>query len=332
MIILSEIKSIIMATRYVEKSENSADKISTTPHSEAVCLLQWGEKDGRNYIGTGFLAVDEDSRNKQVYFMSAGHNFENLNFSKQTIPADHQVGWEDYQIKFNYTKPIDSLYKMNLREFLTVSKFKEDQILFGRCIEDNKADSDFMIVPLGVTIEELKGKFEKIDAIAISKEKKALLDSSKLDFYIIGHPNSKNDKEVIQKATCGKVREPEDLKADCRKEERKTLIEMMKTTKLFHHVDTIEGSSGSPLMFFGNYQWNVAGIHVGGFDRMSFLSRRHVNYAEYIFALLRNQKEEGKPFFCQKPYSSKGNLSPELALTCFVLNLLLNTMHIDSIL
>ena len=57
---------------------------------------------------------------------------------------------------------------------------------------------------------------KKNDAIAIAKEKKAILDSSNLDFYIIGHPNFKDGKEVIQKCTCGKVCEPENLKEDCR--------------------------------------------------------------------------------------------------------------------
>ena len=50
---------------------------------------------------------------------------------------------------------------MNLSKFLEAAESKKDQILFGRCLEDNKADADFMIVPLGDTIEKLRSKFEK---------------------------------------------------------------------------------------------------------------------------------------------------------------------------
>ena len=64
-------------------------------------------------------------------------------------------------IKFNYTRPIDGLYEMNLSKFLEAAESKKDQILFGRCLEDNKADADFMIVPLGDTIEKLRSKFEE---------------------------------------------------------------------------------------------------------------------------------------------------------------------------
>ena len=119
---------------------------------------------------------------------------------------------------------------MNLicSKFLEAAEFKKDQILFGRCLEDNKDDADFMIVPLGDTIEKLRSKFEKKnDAIAIAKEKKAILYSSNLDFYIIGHPNFKDGNKVIQKCTCGKVCEPENLKEDCRNRNEK--IE-----KMFH--------------------------------------------------------------------------------------------------
>ena len=52
---------------------------------------------------------------------------------------------------------------MNLicSKFLEAAEFKKDQILFGRCLEDNKDDADFMIVPLGDTIEKLRSKFEE---------------------------------------------------------------------------------------------------------------------------------------------------------------------------
>ena len=68
---------------------------------------------------------------------------------------------------------------MNLicSKFLEAAEFKKDQILSGRCLEDNKDDADFMIIPLGDTIEKLRGKIEKIYAIAIAKENKAILYS-----------------------------------------------------------------------------------------------------------------------------------------------------------
>ena len=84
-----------------------------------------------------------------------------------------------------------------------------------------------MIVPLGDTIEKLRSKFEKNAVIAIAKEKKAILDYSNRDFYIIGHPNFKDGKEIIQKCTCGKV-------LSQRISKKTAEIEMMKTSKLFH--------------------------------------------------------------------------------------------------
>ena len=82
---------------------------------------------------------------------------------------------------FNYTRPIDGLYEMNLicSKFLEAAEFKKDQILFGRCLEDNKDDADFMIVPLGDTIEKLRSKFEE------KKMMQLLLQKRRRLFYIL---------------------------------------------------------------------------------------------------------------------------------------------------
>ena len=284
-----------MATSYVEKSEKPPDMIPTTPPSEAVCLLEWKEKDGVPYIGTGFLAQDQDS--KQVYWMTAGHNLENLDLCNPEMPEEQKIRCEDYFIRFAHTKHINRLYKMNLSDFFQICNFQKDKILFKRPLNDDKVNADFMIVPLGDTLESLREKFDKIDAIPIAKDK-TFKESAKDDFYVLGHPTT-NNKEVIQKFSRGTLSEPEELKANCRKEERRIEIEKMKSSKLFHTVDTDKGSSGSPLMFYRHNQWNVVGIHVGGLDKISFQPRRHANYAESILPLVRKEQEGGKPILSQ---------------------------------
>ena len=67
--------------------------------TEAVCLLQWTGKDGSVCTGTGFLAVDQHSPRKQVYWMSAGHNFQKLNIVNPTLSEEETITLKDYFIK-----------------------------------------------------------------------------------------------------------------------------------------------------------------------------------------------------------------------------------------
>ena len=87
-----------MAT--LECSRQALNKItpSKTP-TEAVCLIQWTEKDGSTYSGTGFLAIDQLSPKKQVYLMSAGHNFRKLDIVNPELSEEKKISLRIYNLE-----------------------------------------------------------------------------------------------------------------------------------------------------------------------------------------------------------------------------------------
>ena len=188
---------------------------------------------------------------------------------------------------------------MNLFEMLKEHDFAEEKILFK--LMDNENDEvrlynkDFFIVPLGHKLEDIKEKFDKIEAIDIVSPEEIPRNLAKFKFHVLGHMAI--EEEVIQRHSEGKLLKAEDLSTAARLEVISEWIKKMENTKFFHSVDTQKGSSGSPLIFYKDKTWYVAGIHVGGLDRSNFKTGVHANYAENIRTFLRTEYKTGKPCF-----------------------------------
>ena len=178
--------------------------------------------------------------------------------------------------------------------------FAEEKILFKLMDNDNDEVrlyyKDFFIVPLGDKLEDIKEKFDKIEAIDIVSPEEIPRNLAKFKFHVLGHMAIARE-EVIQRHSEGKLLKAEDLSAAARLEVISEWIKKMENTKLFHSVDTQKGSSGSPLIFYKDKTWYVAGIHVGGLDRSNFKTGVHANYAENIRTFLRTEYKTGKPCF-----------------------------------